>query len=176
MRKIKRTAAFTTLLTALLCNHAHANENLIYISGGASKDSASATTSGKSPLAFGYLRTPSGTDNLFGVDIGQEGTLLDSTWGQTNAVNQATSYNFLIGKKLGASGNSRFDGTLILGIREKTSKCPASYIGYQCYANSQPDTTYGFNYGATLFWTYQKATFGLRVTGESTQAIIGIKF
>lgn len=150
-------------------------ENLIYFGSGSSKNNSSQTTS-KTPFSLGYLRISNTTDFVWGVDFAKEGTKLDSTWGQTNAIKQAASYNLLIGKKLGKGETSRFDAAFLLGMREATSECPKSYLGYQCYANAEPKTTYKTNYGAVLTWTYQSFMLGVRAGSESTQMMVGYRF
>jgi hypothetical protein len=98
------------------------------------------------------------------------------TTSNNNAVKQATSFNVLTGKNTSDSQLSRFDIAFVAGLREKSKDCPASYLGYQCYANSAPNTTREFNYGGLLSWSYQKLMVGARATGESNQLLIGIRF
>ncbi len=102
--------------------------------------------------------------------------MLDSTWGQRNSASQATSYNFLIGKNIVKNENSRFDAAFLVGARESFSSCPSSYLGYQCYADQAPDTGHAINYGAVLTWTYKSLMLGVRLTGESKQALLGLRF
>lgn len=161
----------------MLCNLnlAHAEmEHIIYLGSGKAK-SGDLEFDGK-PFSIGYLLLLNNTSFIFGVDVSKEGTMLNSTWGQTNALDQATSFNLLLGRNLTKNEKSRFDTALIMGTREKTASCPRSYLGYQCYANQSPDTTYDFNYGALLAYSYSSALVGLRVTGESTQGILGLRF
>jgi hypothetical protein len=172
--KLVLVAFFCMSTTAL---HANENgENVVYIGSGPVKNNDTSTSSDKKPITLGYLRQSRNSDNIWGIDISAEGSMLDSTWGQTQAVKQATSFNLLIGKNFTRNENSRFDAAFLIGVREKTSECPKSYLGYQCYANSTPDTKYGFNYGLVMTWTYKSLMLGGRVTGESTQALIGLRF
>jgi hypothetical protein len=168
--------AVACLAFACQANANNDGENVIYLGSGPAKSGNPSTTTSKSPFTLGYLRLSNTRDVVWGFDISGEGTMLDSTWGQNNAVKQATSYNLLIGKNLGKTESSRFDLAFIAGIREKTSDCPSSYLGYQCYANSKPNTTNAFNYGAALTWSYKGFMLGARATGESTQAIMGVRF
>lgn len=158
---------------------AHADENgqnVIYLGSGSAKSGNPSVTSNKTPVTLGYLRLSNTTDTVWGADISGEGTMLDSSWGQNRAVKQATSFNILLGKNLGKTENSRFDASLILGAREKTRSCPASYLGYQCYADTKPNTSYGFNSGVALTWAYKSVLLGLRATGESTQILLGYRY
>ncbi len=175
--KMKKALCVLTLLTLTAsANATNDGENVIYAGTGSAKSGSATATSSKNPFTIGYLRLSNSRDVVWGVDISGEGTLLDSTWGQNKAVKQATSYNLLIGKNVGKSETSRFDLAFVAGIREKTSSCPSSYLGYQCYADSKPNTTNAFNYGAALTWSTKGFMLGVRATGESTQAIAGIRF
>ncbi len=151
-------------------------ENVIYIGSGSAKSGDPTVTSNKSPFTLGYLKLSNTVNSVWGVDFSGEGTLLDSTWGQNQAVKQATSFNLLLGKNIGKTENSRFDASLILGMRHKTKSCPSSYLGFQCYADSKPDVSYGFNSGVALTWSYSSVLVGVRATGESTQLMLGYRF
>ena len=54
--------------------------------------------------------------------------------------------------------------------------CPKSYLGYQCYADRDPDKEYTVNYGVMATYSYKRAVFGVRATGESVQLLIGTRF
>ena len=169
----------SALILAFFVCGAQADENgqnVIYLGSGSAKSGNSTTTSNKAPLTVGYLRLSNSSDTVFGADISGEGTMLDSTWGRSHTVKQATSFNLLVGRNLGKTENSRFDASLILGMKEKTQSCASSYLGYQCYADAKPNTSYGFNSGVALTWTYKSALVGLRATGESTQLMVGYRF
>jgi len=173
---MKAFISVALLAVVSIANAATNGENVIYLGGGAAESGPIATTSNKSPFTVGYLKLSNTRDFVWGLDVSGEGTKLDSTWGQTNAVKQANSFNFLFGKNIGKTENSRYDASLIAGFRHKTSSCPSSYLGYQCYANSEPKTTYAFNYGIALTWSYKSLMLGVRATGESKQALVGIRF
>lgn len=96
--------------------------------------------------------------------------------GWRNSVQQATAFNFLIGKNLNRTENSRIDAAFILGIREVSSSCPDSYFGYRCYGNEEPDVSYGFNGGIALTFIYKKFMIGTRFTGESKLGLVGFLF
>ena len=155
---------------------AFASENVIYGGAGTAKDVKSSTTTDKTPFAIGYLRLNQGTDAVWGLDFAQEGSMLDSTYRQNRAVKQATSYNLLLGRNIIRSEGSRLDFAILIGARERTSDCPNSFLGYACYANEDPDISYSGNFGALLTWSFSKVTIGVRATGESTQALLGVRF
>lgn len=178
MTKSFYSVFFSSAFLCFLGTSVHADENgenVVYVGSGPSKNATSSTTD-KKPVTLGYLRQSRSSETVWGIDISGEGSKLDSTWGQNQAVKQATSYNVLLGKNLTKDQNSRFDAAFLIGVREKTSECPKSYLGYQCYANSTPDTKYGLNYGLVMTWTYKSLMLGGRVTGESTQAMVGFRF
>lgn len=152
-----------------------AANTVVYFGAGPAK-SASSTETGDTPYSLGFISMKDTSDTVFGLDISAEGTMLDSTWGKTNALQQGTSLNFLLGRNLVKGESGRFDASLLLGIRQESADCPSSYLGYQCYADSEPERDYGFNYGVVLSYTYKKVMLGLRLTGESTQALIGFRF
>jgi hypothetical protein len=180
MKRAFSTANVVAMSLACFCiSSVHADEygeNVLYVGSGSAKSGDTSTVTNKNPVTLGYLRQSRTSDVVWGFDLSKEGSMLDSTGGRTQAVKQATSYNFLVGKNVAKNENSRFDAALLLGLREKTAECPKSYLGYQCYANSTPETKYGFNYGVVATWTYKSLVLGGRVTGESAQALVGIKF
>ncbi|MEY4976625.1 MAG: hypothetical protein RIQ97_1820 [Pseudomonadota bacterium] len=151
-------------------------ENVIYFGGGQSAETASATTSTQTPGAIGYLHLSATSDTVWGIDIGFEGTMLDSTWGQSRAINQGTSYNLVIGHNLHRSEHGRVDAMLLAGLRETTTSCPRSYIGYQCYADTKPDYEHSFNGGAMVTYSYRNLMVGLRLTSVSRQVVVGLRF
>jgi hypothetical protein len=165
-----------TFVCALSAAYADTDgKNVIYVGSGSSKSSNTAIKS-SNPATLGYLRLSNTSGTVWGFDVSREGTMLDSTWGQRNSPQQATSFNFLIGKNLNKTEKSRIDAAFIAGIRETASSCPSSYLGYQCYADRTPDTSYGFNGGVALTWIYESFMVGARITSESKQALIGIRF
>lgn len=150
-------------------------DNLIYIGAGPSR-ADSALESDRTPFSLGFLRLSQVSDAVFGLDIAGEGTRLDSTWGQSRAVRQGISINFAFGRNLSRSADSRVDAAVLIGARHKTADCPPSYLGYQCYADQDPDVSYALNYGVLLAWTQRRLMVGLRATGESAQALIGFNY
>jgi len=132
--------------------------------------------SDSTPWSVGYIKQSQASNYLWGIDIAGEGTKLDSTSGRNNSITQGTSYNLLLGVNLTRGSNWSTDFAVLFGVRESAEECNDSYLGYECYADEDPDTDYKFNYGATLNFTYQRVFLGVRATEESTQMMIGMKF
>jgi hypothetical protein len=179
MKKINLVRVALTLSAILGSTMAYADEsgeNVIYFGAGPAKSGNQFDNSGDNPMSLGYLRLSNASDAVWGLDFGGEGTMRDSTGNNYNKALQATSFNFLIGRNIARSESSRFDTALILGMREKTSECAKSYLGYQCYADTAPNKSYGLNYGLALTWAYKNVMLGVRATGESTQALLGLRF
>lgn len=174
--KFVKLALATLALVSASVSYADEGKSAVIYLGVGSAQSGDPLKSTDTPKTIGFLSMSNESDMVWGFDIAGEGTMLDSTWGQNKAIKQATSYNFLLGKNLFKGDGSRFDASLLLGMRDSTTSCPSSYLGYQCYANSDPVNKYEGNYGAVLSYTQQNVMFGLRVTGQSTQALVGYKF
>ena len=152
-----------------------ANADGIIYFGAGSGETASTTVNGDTPISLGYLALRD-EGAFFGFDIGAEGTVLDSTYSQNNRPNQAYSFNVVFGTNISKHEKHRFDVGAIAGIKERAKDCPSSYLGYACYADTEPDVEYTANFGALITYSYDKLTIGLRATGESTQLILGAKF
>ena len=146
------------------------NNGLIYIGLGSADDS---DIVGEEPWSVGFIFRD--TNSSYGFDIGGEGVMLDGTYG-IDSIEQAISYNLLGGMKISGDSNWRTDLGILIGIVEQSAECPRSYVGYQCYADYPAEYEYTFNYGLMLHTTYDRVTFGIRATGESTQIIFGINF
>jgi hypothetical protein len=118
-----------------------------------------------------------GRDFMVGLDLSGEGTQEDSTYGY-DSIEQGLSLNFLFGGNIISKGDFKVDCLILLGMIQTSTSCPEgdSYIGYQCYADSNASGEYDLNYGALLTASYKKAMVGMRVTGESVQALIGLRF
>tara|TARA_Y100000816_G_scaffold25970_1_gene16667 strand:- start:68 stop:646 length:579 start_codon:yes stop_codon:yes gene_type:complete len=124
-------------------------------------------------------------DSFYGFDIGGEGVMIERSRNYDNtytvdSTEQALSFNILAGLKVTSNDKFRLDLGLIAGLLEKSSECPSSYGSYQCYYSSvydnRADYEYTFNYGLAIHATYERITFGVRATGESTQMLFGINF
>jgi hypothetical protein len=151
-------------------------EYAIYGAGGAATTKSVVGTSQTTPFAVGFLYTRADGKIDLGFDVAAEGTKLDSTYGRVNKVAQAISINGLIGTRVAGKGAMRLDVAGLIGARQKSQSCPASYLGYQCYADQKPDVIYTLNYGAVVTLGYHRLLVGARITGESTQAMLGIRF
>lgn len=101
--------------------------------------------------------------------------MLDSTFGSDD-LRQAFSYNFLIGGVVNQSPGFRTDAMALIGVREGVADCPDSFLGFQCYADSEPDVEYEVNFGGVVNFAFDGFTTGVRVTGESAQVIVGLEF
>ena len=124
-------------------------------------------------------------DSFYGIDIGGEGVMIEQSRNYDNtysvdSIDQAISVNLLAGLKVTEKSKFRLDLGLLAGIIEQSSECPSSYGSYQCYYSSvydnRTDYEYTFNYGLVLHATYDRVTFGLRASGESTQILLGLNF
>ena len=174
--KLVQAILATVVLAGTTATFANENgESLLYFGVGTAQK-GNPLKSSDTPMSGGFLKISNASDTVWGIDFSGEGTMIDSTWGQSRAVKRATSYNLLYGKNLTKNENSRFDAAFLLGMRETFSSCPSSYLGYQCYADSTPDSKYGFNYGAVLTWTFSSFMLGARATGESAQLLVGFRF
>lgn len=149
---------------------------IVYGGSGYSTDDVKPTSSDPS-MAFGFVGVDLGDSKLVvGMDVAKEGTKLDSTYGQVNSPKRAVSYNLLIGSNLTKFNEINIDAALIAGFREESDSCPRSYLGYRCYADQAPDSTYVLNYGAAFFASYHNLMVGARITDASTQALVGFRF
>jgi hypothetical protein len=144
--------------------------------GAGSANSEDGFDNDSTPFSGGFLHQVDGSKLIFGFDIGREGTMLDSTWGMNHEPRPAMSLNVLFGGNVVDSRRFKADAALLIGIREATSDCAASYLGYQCYAGATPDTEYKGNYGGVVTVSFDHLTVGLRATGESTQVLAGVRF
>lgn len=172
---MKFAHAIFAVVLATFSNFSFAEDNVVYFGAGSSK-SHEGLSGKKSAFSIGFMHTSDTSNGIFGLDFSREGTMLDSTYGQDQAVKQALSLNLLAGINVARFETGRVDVALLLGGRQKTSDCPESYLGYQCYADAEPDTRYTFNYGAVLAWSYRNVMLGVRATGESTQVLFGLRF
>lgn len=160
--------------THSVAQEAQGGTNVIYIGSGAAQ-TGNALKSSAAPASIGYMGLSNTKDAVWGLDYGAEGTMLESN-GTRTTIKQGSSLNLLLGKNLTKGENTRFDAGFLVGMRSTSSLCPTSYLGYQCYADKPPETSYGFNYGVVATITYRSLTVGLRATGESAQGIIGFRF
>lgn len=173
--KLIKVAFATVAILGATAAYAEENKSVLYIGAGPAK-SASPTVDGSTPMSIGFMTKVADSTMVWGLDLAGEGTMLDSTWGQTQLPARAMSYNLLLGKNIAQNENSSFNIAALAGMREATADCPASFLGYQCYANTTPTTNYVFNYGAVVTWSYKSLVLGVRATGASTQGLLGLSF
>lgn len=176
---MKRTCLVLAGLLALGSLHVAAQtlpENVLYLGGGQSGESTAYPVSPKQPATIGFLRLAQPADVVWGMDFAQEGSMVDTSWGQAQVLKTGRSFNALVGKNLRQDGASRVDLMLIAGLREATATCVRSPAGYQCRNNAQLDHAYRFNYGAALTVSFEHVLLGLRLTSVSQQLIVGWRF
>lgn len=128
------------------------------------------------PFSFGVMHQNFASKFIFGLDMGFEGTMIDSTYYKNEALSQGTSLNVLVGANLVDSGGFKTDAALLLGMRQSVVDCPDSFLGYACYADFDPNFQYEANFGAVITVSMNKTVVGLRATGESTQLLLGLRF
>lgn len=163
---------FAFLISIMLASAANA-DGLIYFGSG---PAATGTYENKNaPYTIGYITTDLGETN-WGIDISGEGTVIDSTYGQNGALNQALSFNIIAGQTAALGDNSKVTFGLLIGFREGVKACADSYLGFQCYANTSPEVDYDFNYGGVVMLSFGRFGIGARHTQESTQALLGFSF
>ena len=102
----------------------------------------------------------------WGFDVAQEGLMTDRTGGSAdvrydyvpNDTEKAASFNAVVALplSLGQSAGEVMLGAL-LGARTTRRECPAgqSYLGYDCYADEDPDVSYKVNGG--VLGAYRRA-------------------
>ena len=174
---MKSTLALLALTSTTLV---HAETIALYAGSGQN------TNTDNTPWVVGFLLdTP---QLIWGMDFSGEGTTVDQTGGSAGLyrdyvprdLEQGFSINFLIGPRLTVKEGQtwRFDIAGIVGLRQDQRKCPGgqSYLGYDCYADEDPEASWTFNGGGLLSLTQRNWQVGLRATGESTQLIVGYRF
>lgn len=159
-------------------------KNIVYFGGGVSRKSDDFDNLGTNfgdfsennlAFTFGYLRVSNKSRLIGGADVSYEGTMLDGTFG-SYSTRGAFSFNGIVGVNVAKNDKVRFDVAGLIGAREKTTDCPASNLGFACYADRAPDRSYTVNYGGIAAFSYKKLVIGARVTGASTQGLVGIRF
>ncbi len=159
-------------------------KNIIYFAAGVSRRTSefdnsvpgiSGFDNNEAAFTGGYLRLSNKSRLLGGFDVSYEGTMLDGTYGRYSTEG-AFSFNGIVGFNAVKKGSFRADVAGLVGIRQKTKDCPSSYIGFQCYADTRPSIGYSLNYGGILALSFKRVTVGARVTGVSTQGLVGIRF
>lgn len=165
---------FVSIFTVSILQTALADDGgdrLLYVASGKSSGAISAKAGNEQSASIGFIKLSNNGQRQWGLDIGSEGTMLSNSSPKT-----ATSFNLLIGSNFANSDYGRIDGSFLVGMREKSSYCPPSYLGYPCYANQDPSVNYSLNYGAVVTWSFKNVMVGIRATGESKQAMLGFRF
>jgi len=142
-------------------------------------DNSNPNESDATPMSFGITGYLKNIKTYMGIEIGWEGTMLSSTYGRNNAIEQGFSYNFIFSKPLYIPVEYHSTVGLIIGWRDIRQYCPGgdSYLGHACYADEIPSYDSKLNLGALFTINQGKSlVFGLRVTTVSTQATVGINF
>lgn len=164
------TASALALSTAIPVMANNNLENVIYVGGGSAKEDNYGNTGG-SPATLGYIRQSNTKDFIWGVDVSGEGPMYHN-----GMPTKSTSFNITLGQNFHKSEGGRLDAGFLLGMREKSSSCPRSYLGYSCYADTDPNVKYTGNFGGIIAWTQNKFMIGARVTAKSKQVILGLRF
>lgn len=130
---------------------------------------------GNGAWGAGFLKQ--GEKWAFGLDFGIEGESSDQTSGGETTEDGA-SFNLLVGAKVFENQAVRIVPFGLLGARRYKTTCPAgqSHIGFRCFADTRPETHFKVNYGGGVIVHTNRLAVGVRVTGESTTAILGWNF
>ena len=114
---------------------------------------------------------------VIGADFGIEGKQVDRTGGRVEE-ESAVSFNLLLGIAAFESARWRLVPFALLGARRYKVTCPAgqSYLGFRCYADTDPEGHWKLNYGGGVMVHLDRFAVGVRLTGESKTAIVGLNF
>jgi hypothetical protein len=170
MRLSKISAIIFCFASTIYAHASPEGENIMYLGIGKSKSNQYAKTNDTAGT-IGFVKIRDRDDSFYGGEISAEGTSYHNGSPETSA-----SINLIFGRNFTRTSSGRLDGAFLIGGRRKSTSCPSSYIGYRCYADSDPDASYAINYGALLTWTQKSILIGARITGESNQIILGFKF
>lgn len=112
-----------------------------------------------------------------GIDFGIEGEREDYTYGD-RTTEKGWSANIIGG--INPFPNKEYSAAFfgLLGARSVETTCPTgdSYLGFQCYADFEPEDDFEVNYGGGAIINIKRAALGFRITGESKTAILGFNF
>ena len=113
----------------------------------------------------------------FGIDIGEEGESRDLTGGR-DSTEKGVSFNLLVGHQVANIEGTRIVPFGLIGARRYKTTCPSgqSYLGYQCYADYDPETHWKLNLGGGVMVHVRAVAVGVRVTGESASVVLGWNF
>ena len=136
------------------------------------------TTDGSVPLSVGLLLRRQAESRLyFGVDAALEGTSLHTDCTQFKKPYQSYSANAVVGGKVWDRDGHRVDVGVLLGMRETERNSLRSVRFYECSQYVDTRLDHKVNMGLLINYTLsERFTLGARITGESIQSTVGIKF
>tara|TARA_Y100000996_G_C22432301_1_gene606189 strand:- start:435 stop:980 length:546 start_codon:yes stop_codon:yes gene_type:complete len=153
------------------------SDGILYLGYG-QPSSSSIEESNKNTSVVGFMWYVQRANAHIGLEYAKEGTLLSSTWGRNDAIEQ------------GSSTNLSFSGTLPLKIKDTKATigfligsrvvkryCPSgdSFLGLECYAGEDAKSVRKPNVGMLFTTRHKKTIIGLRHTSESSQIMLGFK-
>ena len=153
-----------------------ADQNTIIYVGSGSQINDSKNLNKGTPDSIGFMHQLENSEVILGLDFADEGTrLVSNTW-VYNPEAMGFSLNVLIGSNLYDNSEWKIDGAVLVGFREISDTCPRSYIGFRCYANRPASSKHETNYGGVVMLSYNRFSFGVRMTEVSQQALLGFRF
>ena len=152
------------------------NHNVFYL-GFRSADKSNPNKTDSSPYTLGYMSYQESFNAYFGIEYAGEGTMLSSTYGRDDAIEQGDSWNLIFSKPINPFDINSTIG-FIIGVANVREYCSNgdSYLGYACYADASPDYDREVNFGGLFTLSNELLTFGIRLTSKSSQAIVGYNF
>lgn len=155
---------------------AHAEQTSYVYGGAGANNQSSSSTSSAMPWVIGGIAIDSENGSVIGFDIAGEGTKIDNTWSNVDAIQQGISYNLILGKTsdFGADTSLIFGG--LVGLKVTEAYCADSYLGFRCYADATPSRNFAINFGGLIGLTFGQTMVAARVTQDSTQALVGFSF
>ena len=128
-----------------------------------------------------YGESPS-NGSIYGFDLAIEGEYKDYTYGRfTNpSVSTGISANVLAGRSFrGDDGDFAIALMGLIGFYTAGLECPdglpASGLGYQCYANYEPESITDLQVGLMGTVNFNDIMVGVRLTSNSEQVLVGFK-
>lgn len=149
------------------------NKNMFYLGIGNTNESGIDICTEK-PWAVGWYILRNSKSLSYGFDVSGEGTMIDSKGYNYNTTSQGKSVNFIVLKNFQEKEKSKTYFGALVGIRNTVEDCPASYIGYECYANQTPHTESEANIGLVFNYIQDNLSIGARVTTKSTMLTLGV--
>ena len=166
------------VISIFIISSASANDDqntIIYVGSGSQINDSKNLNKG-TPGSIGFMHQLENSEVIFGLDFADEGTrLVSNTW-VYNPEAMGFSLNYLIGSNLYDNSEWKIDGAVLVGFREISATCPRSYLGFRCYANRREGTEHETNYGGGVMLSYNRLSFGVRITEVSQQTLLGFRF